>query len=164
MATPRKVWGQWLVAPYTVHQFEMKSLREARCAQLLGRLVHTGDVFRWWYEPHGFRCKRMYRRERIYWPDFLVVVNPETDVFNTGTRSVWIEVKAKLDQNGKTRFHCLTGTYPFFKRSMLLMVDSNPAGRRSKTAARQRALQDGAMTWIRRVIYATDWYPKFGIT
>jgi hypothetical protein len=141
----------------------MKSLRESRFAQMCECLVASGDVVEWWYEPHTFRCKRMYRSEKLYTPDFLLSLNRATDVFGTGTGSVWVEVKAKLDQNGKVRFHYLSATFPHFRDTMLLMVDSNPHGKRSKTAQRQRVLQDGAMKHIRRVLYATEWYPKFGI-
>jgi hypothetical protein len=140
----------------------MKSLRESRFAELCECLVRSGDVVEWWYEPKTFRCKRMYRRERLYTPDFRLLLDTDADIFGTGTGEVWVEVKAKLDQTGKTRFRCLTATYPEMKDKMLLMVDTEPTGR-SKTAGRQRVLQAGARKHIARILYGKEWYPKFGI-
>ena len=144
-------------------EYTLKSKRESRFALLLENLIGTGDVIEWWYELRQFHCKRMHRRERLYTPDFHAQLNTDTDVFDTGTQYVWVEVKSELDQNGKARFHCLYNTVPEMKDEMLLMVDSNPAGKRSKTAQRQRVLQDGACRYIHHVIYGTEWYPKFGI-
>jgi hypothetical protein len=151
------------VAPGRERTYTMKSKRESRFAQLCEYLVAQGSVIEWWYEPKTFHCERMYRRERFYTPDFRLLLDTDADVFGTGTAEVWVEVKATLDQNGKTRLHCLTATYPEMKDKMLLMVDTNPQGKRNKTARRQRVLQDGALKYISRVLYATDWYPKFGI-
>jgi hypothetical protein len=141
----------------------MKSKRESRFAALLEKLVLASYVNEWWYEPHQFHCGRQYRKDRLYTPDFLVAVNPLYDIFGTGTKSVWVEVKATLDQDGKNRFHWLYKAYPFMKDRTLLIVDRNPAGRKSKTARRQRVLQDAALKYIRRILYAPDWYPKFSI-
>jgi len=144
--------------------YVFKSKREIWMSLLLERLVLQGSVIKWWYEPHEFRCGRKYRKDRFYTPDFLAHLNPVHDVFDTGTKSVWIEVKDALNQDGKSRFHWLSQTYPFFHDIMLLMVDRNPRkGRNSKTAQRQIVLQDGACRWIKRVLYGADWYPIFGI-
>ncbi len=148
------------IHPCWQRDYKMKSKRESRFALLLEKLVYQGSVIQWWYEPHKFRCKRLYRNERLYTPDFLVHL--QDDIFDTGTKSVWVEVKAKLDQNGKTRFHCLYSTLPWIKDRMLLIVDREPTGN-SKTARRQRVLQDGSLRFIRRVLYASEYYPKFGI-
>lgn len=144
-------------------EYTLKSKRESRFASLLECLIETGDVFEWWYEPHQFKCGRQYRKDRLYTPDFLISLNPVCDVFDTGTKCVWVEVKANLDQDGVSRFHWLFKQYPHFKDKMLLMVDRNPAGKRSKTAIRQRYLQDSARKYINRVLYASEYYPKFGI-
>jgi hypothetical protein len=141
--------------------YTMKSLRESRFAQLLECLVRSDDVVEWWYEPKTFKCKRMYRRERLYTPDFLIYTG--TDVFDTGCEKVWVEVKATLSQNDNVRLHCLAGTYPIMRDIMLLVVDKSYAGKRSKTAQRQRVLLRGARKHIHHIIYAEEWYPKFGI-
>jgi hypothetical protein len=144
--------------------YQLKSACESRFAKLLEMLVMQGSVMRWWYEPHQFSCGRQYRKDRLYTPDFLIHVNPVHDIFSTGTRCVWAELKTELDQDGKNRFHWLYKQYPHMKDKMLLMVDRNPNGRRSKSARRQRELQGKALKYIRRVLYATEWYPKFGIS
>jgi hypothetical protein len=141
----------------------MKSGQESRFAKLLEFLVATGDVLWWRYEPHKFRCKRMYNRIRLYTPDFLVAVNTDRDIFDTGTKCVWVEVKAALDPNGKARLRCLVSTYPHLKDKLILVVERNPAGRRSKTAARQRVLQDAALSYVSRIVYGNEWYKQFGL-
>jgi hypothetical protein len=151
------------VAYQRYREYTMKSKRESWFAQLCEYLVRQGSVIEWWYEPRRFECKRMYRRERHYTVDFRLLIDTDADVFGTGTAEVWVEVKKNLDQNGKTRLHCLVATYPEMKEKLLLMVDRNPQGKRSRTARRQRELQDGACKHIHHVIYGQDWYPKFGI-
>ncbi len=149
------------VHPCWRREYSLKSKRESRFALLLEKLVYLGVVIQWWYEPHQFKCGRQYRKDRLYTPDFLVHL--QEDIFDTGTKSVWIEVKAKLDQDGVSRFHWLFKQYPWMKDRILLIVDRDPAGRQSKTARRQRVLQSNATKYIRRVLYGSEWYPKFSI-
>ena len=141
-----------------LEEYKLKSKRESKFAVMLEKLVEVGVVIQWWYEPHQFKCGRRYRKDRLYTPDFLVAVAPFIDIFDTGTKSVWVEVKANLDQDGVSRFHWLYKQYPHVADRMLLIVDRNPAGKRSKTAIRQRCLQDSARKYINRVLYANEWY------
>lgn len=152
---------EFLVAPSESRVYTLRSLREQRFARLCECLIMTRSVLKWWYEPHQFKCGTIYRKERVYTPDFLLKLGDD-DIFDTGTRSVWVEVKAKLDQKACSRQRWFFKAYPDLP--ILLMVDREYAhGQKSKTAVAQKILIRKVKPYVDRILYGTQWYPKFGI-
>ena len=166
---------EFLVAPYLGHTYTLRSSRESMFASLLEVLVVSKSVLRWWYEPYTFKCGTKYRKERVYTPDFLIQLGDD-DIFDTGTKCVWLEVKQDLDQKAVTRQRYFRQSHP--NLPIILMVDRdyhdqhNSVVRSSSRKLskkgrakniRQRELQDKAAKWVDRIIFAKDWYAAWGI-
>jgi hypothetical protein len=137
--------------------YSLKSQRESWFASLLEILVHRGQVVRWWYEPHRFTLGAKYNKLRVYTPDFLVELGDE-DIFDTGTRSAWVEVKSSLSQKDVSRLRWFHQAYPDL--TILLMVDRDPGRSLSQTAKKQRVLHRSARKYVERILYGQDWYQK----
>ena len=146
--------------------YTLRSLREQRFARLLECLIATGSVLRWWYEPYMFRCGTKDHKERVYTPDFLIEMGDD-DIFDTGTRSVWVEVKATLDQNAISRCRWLRQAHPHIVLCLMMDKDyrhlTSQKARRSKTAKRQVVFQAKLRPHVERTLFGNEWYPKFGI-
>lgn len=155
----------FLVAPNCEKVYTLRSLREQRFARMLECLIRTGSVLRWWYEPHRFHCGTKYRKERVYTPDFLIVPGDD-DIFSTGTRSVWVEVKATLDQKAISRCRWLRMAHPHIVLCLMMDRDyrkSTRTWRGWKTAQRQKVFQRKLQPHVERTLFGNEWYPKFGI-
>ena len=142
--------------------YTLRSLREQRFARLLECLIETQSVLRWWYEPHAFNCGTYYRKERIYTPDFLITLGDD-DIFDTGTRSVWVEVKATLDQKAVSRCRWLRKKYPHIALCLMMDRDYRAITKPSKARTRQVVLQAKLRPHVDRTLFANEWYKPFGI-
>jgi hypothetical protein len=132
----------------------MRSKQESLFARLCEVLIMSGSVLQWWYEPHRFNIGTKYRKQRVYTPDFLLRLGDD-DIFDTGTKSVWVEVKSSLDQKAVSRLRWFHEAYP--NLPIVLMVENEPSGR-GKTAKRQRELHSKAGKYVERILYGKDWY------
>lgn len=145
---------EFLVAPGEIRNYTLRSSRESKFARLCELLVRTESVLKWWYEPHRFKIGTKYRKERVYTPDFLLALGDD-DVFDTNTRSVWVEVKSSLTQADVSRLRWFHQAWP--NLPICLMVDKR-YDCHSKTGKRQRALQSSAEKWVNRILIGKEWY------
>ncbi len=82
-----------------------RSSWEANYARYLNRLLATGKITDWAYEPHTFVFEAIKRGTRSYTPDFRVGVG-------VGVGVEWHEVKGWMDKKSRTRLARMARYFP----------------------------------------------------
>ncbi|KKL71483.1 hypothetical protein LCGC14_2094480 [marine sediment metagenome] len=126
--------------------YSFKSKFEAKWAKYLQLLKDSGEIIEWYYEPHTFYFPNEKTAPVQYTPDFLVIENDDTEIYQ--------ETKGYHDGPTNSKLRRFARHYPDEIIELVLMR----MPKKGKSANRIRV----ANKYVRRIIDASVIFKQIG--